>query len=446
MKDKLDSMVDDRVKDGVFRVQRAAFSDPHIFDLEMKYIFARTWVCVGVEAQIPQPHDFITSWIGNTSVLVTRDADGQVGVFTNVCPHKGAMLVSRESGNRRAHVCQYHGWTYDSAGRNTHIKKKAEGGYAPAFDDDSHNLQPVPRVAVYRGFIFAALTTDVPSLDDYLGDVRTFLDLVVDQSPQGIEVIPGRVVYTYRGNWKAQMDNTCDGYHLTSTHASFMDVLRKRSRGEGNVTANQYDWERRLKQEMGVVAFPNGHGLTWMDQAEPEKRPIFPVIDEIRARVGDIRTDWMIRGRAITVFPNVQLADLTSLNIRFFRPLGPGLTEMRILCLAPVGESRERRSWRLRQFEDFFNPSGIATPDDTAMYELSHQGSRIEPQTYLQCYARGMTTRLAGDHPPLDVLGVKAEHAQMGGFDASFETAMHSHYREWKRLLQQGLQQEEDHA
>src|SRR5690606_17296298 len=132
---------------------------------------------------------------------------------------------------------------------NILIKQRGEGGYAPPFDGESHDLKLVPRMAVYRGFIFAGLTTEVPSLDTYLGDVRTFLDLVVDQSPDGIEVIPGRVVYTYRGNWKAQLDNTCDGYHLTSTHAAFMDVLRKRSRGQGNVTARQYDWDRRLKQQ-----------------------------------------------------------------------------------------------------------------------------------------------------------------------------------------------------
>lgn len=446
MIDELDTLIDDRTSDGIFRVQRAVFSDPHIFDLEMKHIFSGTWVCVGLEAQVPKPHDFVTSWIGSTPILIMRNGEGKVGVFTNVCPHKGAMLVSLESGNQRAHVCQYHGWTYTSAGRNVLIKQREEGSYAPGFDNESHDLKPVPSMAIYRGFIFAALTTNVPPLETHLGDVRTFLDLVVDQSPEGIEIIPGRVVYTYRGNWKAQLDNTCDGYHLTSTHGAFMDVLRKRSRGEGNTAARQYDWDRRLKQQMGVVAFPYGHGLTWMDQAEPEKRPIYPVIDEIRARVGDVRADWMMRGRAITVFPNMQLADLTSLNIRFFRPIAPGVTEMRIFCLGPVGESRERRSWRLRQFEDFFNPSGIATPDDTAMYELSSKGSAIEPQEYLQCYARGMTTMKSGDYAPLDVLGIKAEHAQVGGFDESFETAMHAHYREWKRLMRQGLQHEETPA
>ena len=62
--------------------------------------------------------------------------------------------------------------------------------------------------------------------------------------------------------------------------------------------------------------------------------------------------------------------------LRTFRPVAVDRTEMRSYCLAPIGEKPELRAWRLRQFEDFFNPTGIATPDDTVTYEDCQRGIR----------------------------------------------------------------------
>ena len=63
---------------------------------------------------------------------------------------------------------------------------------------------------------------------------------------------------------------------------------------------------------------------------------------------------------------------------------------MKSYCLAPIGEAPELRAWRLRQFEDFFNPGGMATPDDTVTYEGCQSGFGAQPISFLQGYARGM--------------------------------------------------------
>ena len=71
--------LDDRPDEGVFRVHRRVYTDPEIFELEQKLIFERTWIFLTIDSQIAKPGDFITTWIGKTPILVTRDAKGQIG-------------------------------------------------------------------------------------------------------------------------------------------------------------------------------------------------------------------------------------------------------------------------------------------------------------------------------------------------------------------------------
>ena len=431
--------IDDRPGQQVFRVRRDVFTDPQVFDLELQEIFGRSWIFVALDAQLPNAHDFITTRVGKASVLVTRHANGSAGAYYNVCPHKGAMLVRLEQGNRRVHNCAYHGWTFDSTGRNIYIKDHDSIVYPDSFEQESHDLKPLPRVEAYQGLIFAALTDDVPPLMEWLGEARLFIDLAMQQGPDGMEVVPGRIAYTYAGNWKLQMDNGMDGYHLTSTHGAFMDVMNRRSAGDGYTAARQFDWSKRLAQQTGNFSFPHGHSVHWMDQAEVEKRPIYPVIGEIRARVGPVKADWMLKGRSLTLFPNTQIADQTSLILRTFRPISVDLTEMRVFCIAPKGESPERRQWRLRQFEDFFNASGLATPDDTVIYEAVQSGCASDGGEYLQGYYRGMSEQTTEPNSRAQELGIRPDQNVQGVFKTSFETTLHAQYREWNRLMTPAL-------
>ncbi len=208
------------------------------------------------------------------------------------------------------------------------------------------------------------------SLSEYLGELRTFLDFAMEQSPQGMEFVPGRITYTFNANWKLQMDNGTDFYHLTSTHPSFMEVVQRReNENAGNVEAKMFDWSKRLTQTGGMFGFENGHTMVWLNQPQPERRPVYSRLEEVRGRLGETPAQWMLKLRNITVFPNMQIADATSLLLRTFRPLAHNRTEMRVFCMAPIGEEPEVRAFRLRQFEDFFNVSGFATPDDTTVYE-----------------------------------------------------------------------------
>ena len=438
--------VDDRPQDGVFRVHKDVYTSPELFELEMKYIFEKTWSFIGHESQLRNTNDWRATHIGRTPVLVMRDERGRIGAFINACRHKGAKLTRTEAGNRKLHVCPYHGWAYRSDGCNANIKNKAEACYTDAFEQDDHGLIPLASVATYKGLVFGSLSADVPPLEDFLGDLRFFLDLALEQGAEGMEVVPGRIEYTYNANWKLQLENGTDAYHLTSTHAGFLDVMARRAAGEGNQDARQFDWRKRFSQTGGDFQFANGHTVIWLEQAEVSKRPIYPVIDSIRERVGATKAEWMLKLRNLSVFPNMQVAENTSLLIRTFRPLAVDRTEMRVWCLAPVGEAPEQRAWRMRQFEDFFNVSGLATPDDTVTYEACQNGMQSVPLHFLQGHARGMAALQPGASERARTLGIHPVASLESGYGIQSEMCFHPLYREWTRLMNRGASQENAHA
>jgi len=163
-------LIDDRPDEGVFRVHRDAFRDPAVFEQEMARFFERGWVFVGHASQIPHPHDYITVRMGRSPVIIGRDGQGHIHALHNSCRHKGAVVCQHNKGNRRAHLCPYHGWSYASDGRNLLVKDKTEGDYAPSFDHEDHDLMPV--IIIFEAHIWLgnsySFSTDTLLLEDFL--------------------------------------------------------------------------------------------------------------------------------------------------------------------------------------------------------------------------------------------------------------------------------------
>ena len=351
---------------GVYQVDRAAFTDPEMFELEVKYVFERNWVFVAHESQVAKPNDFITTKIGRVPVLITRDKAGNLRGMINACAHRGARVCREKAGNKKNFMCPFHGWTYSSAGDLLDVTEEAAGGYAPGFDKADFGLPQIARLESYRGFIFASLSDDVLPLEDYLAGSKTFIDLLVDQSQTGeLEVIPGATRYRYRGNWKMQVENGLDGYHVSTVHANYFMTVQRRVLGESKNDTKAIDFANFDRQDGGSFSFKNGHTVLWADYANFRDRPNFQWIDWLTANHGEEKVLWMNkRIRNLQLFPNVFLMDQTSSQIRIIHPISVDETEVTTYCIAPVGESAEARALRIRQYEDFFNASGMATPDD----------------------------------------------------------------------------------
>ena len=436
--------VEDRAAEGIFRVAHGAFLEPGIFELEMARIFESTWVYVGLEGEIPQAHDFTTTQIGRVPVLMTRDGTGQIRAFLNSCRHRGTLLCPLRKGHKRVHVCRYHGWSYDAAGRCVGITSHDQAQYSRAFEAEDHGLVPVARVASYRGFIFASLSPDVPSLEEHLGEARVFLDLVADQAPQGLEYIPGTVSYTFEANWKYQFENGLDYYHFVPTHGSYLRVLRQRPPMDipPDMAADLQDPDA---EAAGSYHFPRGHAVTWSVGTVglgPERRPLprdAALMAQLRASHGETKRKWMLRQRNLNIYPNLQVIDIQSLQVRYWQPLAADRTRMFSHCLAPIGEDPAARAFRIRQYEEFFNASGLATADDNVMYAWCQRGyAGASGRMASQGYARGL-----GQRPPeapdyRAELGLLEPGRAAGKPGFGDETCFHAGWREWARLMSAG--------
>ncbi len=362
LRERLETAVVDDAEAGLFRCRRDVFTDPDLFELEMKHIFEGNWVYLAHESQIPEINDYFTTYIGRQPIIITRDKTGELNAVINACAHRGAMLCRRKHGNKGSFTCQFHGWTFSNAGKLLKVKDGKTGDYPEAFNTDgSHDLTKVARFENYRGFLFGSLNADVLPLEDWLGSTRVIIDQMIDQAPNGLEVLRGNSSYIYDGNWKLQMENGADGYHVSAVHWNYAATTGRRKE-EATKAVDPDGWSKSVG---GVYGFDNGHILLWTRLLNPEVRPVYAHKDELAQRLGEERAAFIVdQTRNLALYPNVYLMDQFSTQIRVVRPISVDRTEVTIYCFAPVGESDAERALRIRQYEDFFNVSGMGTPDD----------------------------------------------------------------------------------
>ncbi|MEE2968861.1 MAG: Rieske 2Fe-2S domain-containing protein [Pseudomonadota bacterium] len=407
---KLDGLIDDRVDDGMFRVHRSFFHDADIYDAEMEAIFENNWGFLCHESQIPNPGDFFATHIGRQPVFAHRQQDGSIRAFANACSHRGAILTPLQRGNAKVLTCRFHGWSYSCDGRCLSIKNQDAGFPEEGFDRSHFDLNALADVGEYRGFVFGTLNSRAPSLEDHLGESRFLMDFFADQSPDGMEVLPGSQTYVCDHNWKLQAENVTDGYHVGTVHRNFMTTMLGREARE-NATGMMRTETGRIKGNVanGGYYLGNGHIALWADRASPDAAPLSPATDRIEAEFSETRAHWMLRrGRNVLVFPNMVLNDLASTHMRTCRPLGPTRCEVTIWCIAPRGEPAEARAARLRKFEDFFLVTGLATSDDVVSLDTAQAGT-FGGQAGWNEYTRGITEFTSGPDEEARNLGMNPE-------------------------------------
>lgn len=370
--DLLASAVQDDHAEGRFRCRRDIFTNADLFELEMKHIFEGNWVYLAHESQIPNANDYYTTYIGRQPVVITRDKSGQLHAVINACAHRGAMLCRRKHGNKGSFTCPFHGWTFSNTGRLLKVKDEKTTQYPPQFGQDGrHDLKYVPRFESYRGFLFGSLREDVAPLEQFLGQARLIVDQIADQAPDGLEVLRGNSSYIYDGNWKLQMENGCDGYHVSTVHWNYAATMSRRKQ-DGTQAVDAGGWSKSVA---GVYGFENGHLLLWTKAMNPEVRPVYGRREELAQRLGADRAGFIVeQTRNLCLYPNLFLMDQFSTQIRVTRPISVDKTEVSIFCFAPKGESARDRATRIRQYEDFFNVSGMGTADDLEEFRACQAG------------------------------------------------------------------------
>jgi phenylpropionate dioxygenase-like ring-hydroxylating dioxygenase large terminal subunit len=364
-------------------VHRSAYTDAAIFDLEMERIFHTTWVYIAHTKEIPEPGDYKTTSLGRHPVIVTRLEDGTVTAMINRCRHRGPIVCQNERGNSKFFRCPYHNWTYDNSGKLIGVPMPQ--GYGASFDRSALGLIPVARVAEYQGFIFGCVRDDGPSLEEHLGGICGFLDAYVKTSPTGeIDLFEGTQKCAYNGNWKYQVENGVDPYHVGALHLSAVtdEAMKIYRQGKGSVVAM------------------DGHGVT--DHTDWGPMPV---------------DAGLSGGFNLVIFPN--LIVLRS-QIRTIRPVAVDRTEIytSVVKLQNVPDEVNIRRMRDQEFE--FGAAGTFFTDDIEIFERTQEGLQSGEVDWL-LFSRGLERE-------------EMRNGHMTG-QMSDETQHRGMYQHWRRLM-----------
>ena len=400
----------------LFKVSRNNFTDPDVFAREREHIFSTCWLYLGHESELQKPGDFVTRIVGGRSILFNKDRQGNLRALFNTCPHRGSQVCRERAGNAKSFQCFYHGWVFGQDGALR--SQPGEESYAQDFKNDpDSNMRQVPRLESYRGLYFLCFDPDAISLEDYLGNAKEYLDLVFDQATEGMEVIGGTQEYAINANWKLLVENSIDGSHAVSTHATYLDYLKSMEGGLADVALKGVG--RDLGNGHGVIEYkapwgrPAGQWVPlWGEEGKKE-------IDALNARneklYGKEKAERIAyKNRNLLIFPNLIINDIMALTIRTFFPQAPNLLHVNAWAAGPREESATARKIRLANFLEFLGPGGFATPDDVEALEHCQLGYRNSQEVRWNDISKGMSR----DEPAVD------DEEQMRAF-----------WREWNRRL-----------
>ncbi len=186
-----------------------AYTDPAVLPLEQERIFRRTWQFACPLDQLRLAGNYVALEILGTPVVLTRDEQGTLRAFYNVCRHR-AGVVARGAGNRKSLQCAYHGWLYglDGCLRNTPEFDGVEG-----FRKEDFGLIPI-RVETWGPFAFINLDASAPPLAEFMGAIPAETARFDFSGMKRVE----RRDYEVRANWKVYIDNYLEGYHVPIAH------------------------------------------------------------------------------------------------------------------------------------------------------------------------------------------------------------------------------------
>lgn len=369
------------------RVHRRVYTDPDVFELEMERLFGRAWLFVGHTSQVPKPGDYFTTELARQPVVMTRHRDGKIHVLFNRCTHRGPKVVNERCGHAARLTCLYHGWAFDTDG--TLAAVPIPEGCAAGFRKSDFNLASLPRVEEYRGFVFASLSPTGISFEDQMGPVKRNIDDLVDRAPDGeLAFDLGVHRYAYDGNWKLQVENVLDSYHVPFGHASTVNkqgvqFARREgdekgaevveTKGDGKTTAAS--WRDRKGYVSG-----NGHGWTSNTILDEGKRSS-PIYDEYKQvltdKVGQERADYILTPRLhnTLIYPNVSIMGL-NIHVRVIKPIAVDRTEVNVYPVRLLGAPDAMNFANMRLLNVTHSAASFVQTDDVESFVRAQKGLR----------------------------------------------------------------------
>jgi phenylpropionate dioxygenase-like ring-hydroxylating dioxygenase large terminal subunit len=309
------------------------FNDPEVYAVERERVFGKAWIYLGHATEIPHNGDYVLRYISDNQFVLIRGKDGVIRALHNSCRHRGVQVCRAEKGNAAAFQCPYHGWTYANTGKLVGVPTQSEA-YGKSIDKAELGLRPVPQLGMVHDMIFGSLDPNAPALEDYLGPMKWYLELMANRSPGGLEVVGVPQRWIVEADWKIAADNFIgDSYHTLTTHRSMIELGLGPPDPKYAMHGQQIDASNGhglgLTGSPPGLQFPPYFGLP-TELAEAAVKRLTP------QQAAVMKQSNFMHG---TVFPNLSFLQVwvskdhksppsPMITFRLWQPLGPGRMEV----------------------------------------------------------------------------------------------------------------------
>ncbi len=281
------------------------YSSDTVLQLEKENVFMKEWLCIARAEEIAQPGDYMATEMMGEPILLTRNAEGKVGAFANVCLHRGVEIATG-TGNAKRLVCPYHAWSYDLDG------KLIGAGFMTGttdFDPKTCRLKTI-HVDEWQGWIFVNLSEEPEPLASHLEE----FDKDVGFLRMGDCRIGTKMTLEFDTNWKFVVENLIDVYHVRTVH--FKTFGKHRGSPE--------KYPLHLRQNGGTCTTYEAAPMT------PEGKTLFERMPAVR----HLEDNFAISAH---LSPNVQvIARCDNVHPIVIWPLGTNKTRVFVYNLYPV--------------------------------------------------------------------------------------------------------------
>jgi nitrite reductase/ring-hydroxylating ferredoxin subunit len=389
-------------------ISREVFVNEELYQQELEQVFARSWLFVGHESQVPKPGDFFQSRMGEEAVLLVRDRQGELHVFLNTCRHRGMKVCRYDQGNTLLFTCPFHGWSYDTNGKLVGVPEY-DTAYHAELDKSRWGL-PEARIANYHGSIWANWEPGAPSFIDWLGDYDTYFRTLWegdDGRDGGVEIVGGVHKWRMPSNWKFPASSFGgDGAHGSITHRSInAAAIGPQGDREGGARHGiRPQWPSRFLE----VLIPGlGHGChaniaepgapyreTWHTQ--PDIEEYFREAHEKRMASLKERGMKDISAGAASEWPNVSFASGPRKTIVVWHPHGVQMTECWRFYMVDKNAPQAVKDALRRYHMRYSGPIGLTESDDMENWNYASAASngtiaRRYPYNYQMGMGHGYT-------------------------------------------------------
>jgi phenylpropionate dioxygenase-like ring-hydroxylating dioxygenase large terminal subunit len=347
------------------RIPYWVMHDPEVYRREQERIFrGATWHYLCLEAELPAGGSFVTTCIGETPIIVTRDENGELHGLVNRCRHKGALVAVEACGPAKTLRCLYHGWSYHLNGdlRMVPFEKGIEGkgGMPPDFDKREHGLVRV-RLARFHGIVFGTLNEATADIESYLGPEMCAHIRRVFHKPVAVLGYYHQVMHC---NWKLYAENARDSYHATILHAFYATFKLNRLTMGGGLVVNHDGWNT-MNYSIGASLQDGEYDATELRSVMADVGLADPTLLNHRLEFAD-----GITVAIQSLFPTcVHQQIYNTLAMRQVVPQGPGKTELHWTFFGYADDDPELRQLRLRQ-ANLIGPAGYVSMEDGVIGEF----------------------------------------------------------------------------